>query len=145
MHDVINVFMCTGFTRDTGQYFMKASPVRPGDSWTCLAEVPLLGALSACPGGDCSAEHTSDAAACYPLRVEVLDAGDMPGWAPPARNVAMSRYSWRRETPISVASRPAVTGAGRRRKASMRRKRRSVRAMLTASVSRCRLKQGIPE
>ena len=32
VHDVLNVFMCTGFTRDTGQYFMKASPVRPGDS-----------------------------------------------------------------------------------------------------------------
>ena len=29
IHDVLNVFMCTGFTRDTGQYFMKASPVRP--------------------------------------------------------------------------------------------------------------------
>ncbi len=27
VHDVLNVFMCTGFTRDTGQYFMKASPV----------------------------------------------------------------------------------------------------------------------
>jgi uncharacterized protein YcgI (DUF1989 family) len=23
--------MCTGYTRDTHQYFMKASPVRPGD------------------------------------------------------------------------------------------------------------------
>jgi uncharacterized protein len=31
VHDVLNVFMCTGFTRDTGQYCMKASPVRPGD------------------------------------------------------------------------------------------------------------------
>ena len=31
VHDVLNVFMCTGFTRDTNQYFMKASPVRPGD------------------------------------------------------------------------------------------------------------------
>jgi len=31
VHDVLNVFMCTGFTRDTGQYFMKQSPVRPGD------------------------------------------------------------------------------------------------------------------
>ena len=31
IHDVLNVFMCTGFTRDTGLYFMKASPVRPGD------------------------------------------------------------------------------------------------------------------
>ena len=29
IHDVLNVFMCTGFTRDTHQYFMKASPVRP--------------------------------------------------------------------------------------------------------------------
>src|SRR5205085_8989941 len=25
VHDVLNVFMCTGFTRDTHQYFMKAS------------------------------------------------------------------------------------------------------------------------
>src|SRR5215475_10105838 len=31
VHDVLNVFMCTGFTGDTHQYFMKASPVRPGD------------------------------------------------------------------------------------------------------------------
>src|SRR5215475_9918469 len=31
VHDVMNVFMCTGYTRDTHQYFMKASPVRPGD------------------------------------------------------------------------------------------------------------------
>jgi uncharacterized protein YcgI (DUF1989 family) len=29
VHDVMNVFMCTGFTRHTHQYFMKASPVRP--------------------------------------------------------------------------------------------------------------------
>ena len=26
VHDVLNVFMCTGFKRDTGQYLMKASP-----------------------------------------------------------------------------------------------------------------------
>ena len=31
VHDVLNVFLCTGFTCDTGQYFVKASPVRPGD------------------------------------------------------------------------------------------------------------------
>jgi uncharacterized protein YcgI (DUF1989 family) len=60
VHDVLNVFMCTGFTRDTGQYFMKASPVRPGDYLEFMAEIDLLGALSACPGGDCSAEHSSD-------------------------------------------------------------------------------------
>jgi uncharacterized protein YcgI (DUF1989 family) len=72
VHDVLNVFMCTGFTRDTGQYFMKASPVRPGDYLEFYAEIDLLGALSACPGGDCSDEHSSDSAACYPLLVEIF-------------------------------------------------------------------------
>ncbi len=88
VHDVLNVFMCTGFTRDTGQYFMKASPVRPGDHLTLFAEIDLLGALSACPGGDCGAEHSSDTAPCFPLRVEVLtpEPGALDGWAPPARN-----------------------------------------------------------
>ncbi len=87
VHDVLNVFMCTGFTRDTGQYFMKASPVRPGDYLEFLAEIDLLGALSACPGGDCSAEHSSDAAACHPLLVEVFQPLSPPvGWHSPAPN-----------------------------------------------------------
>jgi uncharacterized protein YcgI (DUF1989 family) len=72
VHDVLNVFMCTGFTRDTGQYFMKASPVRPGDHLDLFAEIDLLAVLSACPGGDCSAKHSSDAAACYPLQMDVF-------------------------------------------------------------------------
>jgi uncharacterized protein len=72
VHDVLNVFMCTGFTRDTQQYFMKASPVRPGDFIEFAAEIDLLGALSACPGGDCSATHSSDEARCYPMRVDIL-------------------------------------------------------------------------
>ena len=80
VHDVLNVFMCTGFTRDTGQYFMKASPVRPGDCITFFAEIDLLGALSACPGGDCSAEHSSDEAACYPLKVEVFSGTPPKDW-----------------------------------------------------------------
>ena len=46
---MLNVFMCTGFTHDTKQYFMKASPVRPGDFIEFFAEINLLGALSACP------------------------------------------------------------------------------------------------
>jgi len=88
VHDVLNVFMCTGFTRDTGQYFMKASPVRPGDHLDFFAEINLLGALSACPGGDCSSEHTSDVAACYPLLVEVFAPGEgaLEGWESPAVN-----------------------------------------------------------
>ena len=71
VHDVMNVFMCTGFTRDTHQYFMKASPVRPGDFIEFFAEIDLLAVLSACPGGDCSSEHSSDVAKCYPLKVEI--------------------------------------------------------------------------
>jgi hypothetical protein len=88
VHDVLNVFMCTGFTRDTGQYFMKASPVRPGDYLEFYAEIDLLGALSACPGGDCSSEHSSDAAACYPLLVEVYrpDADFLDALQLPPRN-----------------------------------------------------------
>lgn len=90
VHDVLNVFMCTGFTRDTGQYFMKASPVRPGDYLEFFAEIDLLGALSACPGGDCSAEHSSDTAACYPLLVETFRPSEPPaGWQSPSPN----RYS----------------------------------------------------
>lgn len=71
VHDVLNVFMCTGFTRDTGQYFMKASPVRKGDFLELYAEIPLTAVLSACPGGDCGDEHSSDVAQCYPLGMEV--------------------------------------------------------------------------
>ena len=88
VHDVLNVFMCTGFTRDTGQYFMKASPVRPGDHLTLLAEIDLLAVLSACPGGDCGAEHSSDVAPCFSLGMEVWQPpeGALAGWRPPPVN-----------------------------------------------------------
>jgi hypothetical protein len=62
VHDVMNVFMCTGYTRDTHQYFMKASPVRPGDFIEFFAQIDLLVALSACPGGDCGTSHSDDTA-----------------------------------------------------------------------------------
>jgi uncharacterized protein YcgI (DUF1989 family) len=74
VHDVLNVFMCTGFTNDTKQYFMKSSPVRPGDYLEFFAETDLLGVLSACPGGDCGSEHSSDNAKCYPLKVSIWSA-----------------------------------------------------------------------
>ncbi len=88
IHDVLNVFMCTGFTRDTHQYFMKASPVRPGDFIEFFAEIDLLGALSACPGGDCGASHSDDATRCYPLKVEIYQPADgaLAGWTSPPVN-----------------------------------------------------------
>ncbi len=86
VHDVLNVFMCTGFTRDTGQYFMKASPVRPGDHLDLFAEIDLIAALSACPGGDCGSEHSSDTAPCFPLKMEVFDCAATAGHTPPPVN-----------------------------------------------------------
>ena len=88
VHDVLNVFMLTGFSRQTGQYFMKASPVRPGDYLEFFAEIALLGGLSACPGGDCSASHSSDGASCHPLLVEIFAPapGALADWAPPPPN-----------------------------------------------------------
>ena len=79
VHDVLNVFMCTGFTKETHQYFMKASPVRPDDFIEFFAEINLVGGLSACPGGDCSSSHSSDSAKCYPLKVEIYQprVGDL--------------------------------------------------------------------
>jgi uncharacterized protein YcgI (DUF1989 family) len=67
---------------------MKASPVRPGDFIEFFAEMDLIGGLSACPGGDCSTGHSSDAAACYPLKVEVYKPADgaLEGWVPSKPN-----------------------------------------------------------
>lgn len=76
VHDVMNVFMLTGFTHDTHQYFMKASPVRPGDFIEFIAETDITVGLSACPGGDCGSEHSSDTAPCYPLDIEVYTPED---------------------------------------------------------------------
>lgn len=84
VHDVLNVFMCTGFKKETGEYFMKASPVRPGDYLEMFAEIDLLAALSACPGGDCSAQLSSDTAECFPLRIDIYKPAQLPaGWSPP--------------------------------------------------------------
>ena len=84
VHDVANLFMCTGYTRDTNRYFMKASPARVGDFIEFFAEIDLLGALSACPGGDCGSVHSSDVATCHPLRVEILRPREetLAGWRP---------------------------------------------------------------
>jgi uncharacterized protein YcgI (DUF1989 family) len=94
VHDVLNVFMCTGFTHDTHQYFMKASPVRPGDFIEFFAEIDLLGALSTCPGGDCSMEHSSDTASCFPLKVEIYqtDPGILTNWSSPEPSAYSRRH-----------------------------------------------------
>jgi uncharacterized protein YcgI (DUF1989 family) len=91
VHDVLNVFMCTGYERASHRYFMKASPARPGDFIEFFAEIDLIAALSACPGGDCGAGHSSDAARCCPLKVEIFRPreGALKGW----RSPKVSAYS----------------------------------------------------
>ncbi len=45
VHDVLNVFMCTGFTQDTHQYFMKASPCGPEITLNSSRKRPSWSAL----------------------------------------------------------------------------------------------------
>ncbi|KRG01269.1 uncharacterized protein C11D3.03c isoform X2 [Drosophila mojavensis] len=74
VHDVWNIFMCTGFTRDTEQYFCKPSPAQKGDFIEFVADMNLLVALSACPQGDVSIPvgiQVPDEK-CHPLKVEVF-------------------------------------------------------------------------
>ncbi|XP_062554199.1 uncharacterized protein LOC134219478 [Armigeres subalbatus] len=74
VHDVWNIFMCTGFTRDTQQYFCKPSPAKKGDFIEFVADMDLIVALSACPQGDVSivvGQEVPDEK-CYPMKVEVF-------------------------------------------------------------------------
>lgn len=79
VHDVLNVFMCTGFTKDTKQYFTKPSPVEVGDFIMFLAETDLLVSASTCPQGDVSlACGGGGEPTVYPLGVEIWKPKE--GW-----------------------------------------------------------------
>ncbi|CAB9503683.1 Meiotic chromosome segregation protein [Seminavis robusta] len=88
VHDVLNVFMCTGFTHDTHQYFTKPSPVQVGDYIEFLAETDLRVAASTCPQGDVSlACGGGGEPVVYPLTVQVYEMNDKDmlknaGWEP---------------------------------------------------------------
>lgn len=93
VHDVLNVFQCTGLNEDD-QYFMKDCPARPGDHLEFFAELDLLCALSTCPGGDLSvpmwgpgASPDDALAVCRPIGVEIYrpDPALLSGWTPPER------------------------------------------------------------
>ncbi len=89
VHDVLNVFQCTGLNRQD-QYFMRDCPARAGDFLEFFAEMDLLCALSTCPGGDLSVplwgpEARDPLEVCRPLAVEVyrLDDSLIEAWSPP--------------------------------------------------------------
>ncbi len=89
VHDVLNIFQCTGLN-DDDQYFMKACPARQGDYLEFFAETDLLCALSCCPGGDLSVDLWGENArdpleTCNPLGIEVyaVEPERLEGWQPP--------------------------------------------------------------
>ncbi|KAB0638572.1 urea carboxylase-associated family protein [Burkholderia latens] len=89
VHDVLNVFQCTGLN-DDDKYFMKACPAKPGDYLEFFAEIDVLCAMSTCPGGDLSVPMWGPDArdpidVCRPLGVEVyrLDPSLLEGWSSP--------------------------------------------------------------
>ena len=75
--------------RDTHQYFMKASPVRPGDFIEFFAEIDLLGALSACPGGDCGSTPFERCGEMLPAQ-----GRDLPPARGRARGLALAVAEW---------------------------------------------------
>ncbi|MFF4866161.1 urea carboxylase-associated family protein [Streptomyces sp. NPDC001231] len=105
VHDVLNVFQCTGLNEDD-QYFMKDCPARPGDHFEFFAELDLLCALSTCPGGDLSVPMWGPDAhdpveVCHPIGVEVykVDPELLADWSLPQvaeyRNLhGMTRPEW---------------------------------------------------
>ncbi|MBB4931620.1 hypothetical protein F4561_002440 [Lipingzhangella halophila] len=102
VHDVLNVFQCTGLN-DDDRYFMKASPAGPGDYIEFFAEIDLLMALSTCPGGDLSVDLWGPEAGdplevCRPLSVEVLRPPQelLAGWRPPERAAYRGLHGIRR-------------------------------------------------
>jgi uncharacterized protein YcgI (DUF1989 family) len=88
VHDVLNIFMVTGLTRD-GRYFVKPSPAKLGDFFEFFAEMDVLCALSTCPHGDLSVQMWGPArdnplGTCRPLGVEVYQPVPrlLAGWEP---------------------------------------------------------------
>lgn len=92
VHDVLNVFQLSGLNQQQ-EYFMKACPARPGDYLKFFAEIDVLCAMSACPGGDLSvdmwglegASTAEQLKHCHPLGVQVFSVPEerLEGWHQP--------------------------------------------------------------
>lgn len=103
VHDVLNVFQCTGLNNDD-QYFMKACPAKKDDYIEFFAEIDLLCAISTCPGGDLSLPMWGDEAedtlkVCRPLGVEIyrLEESLLEGWESPKISDYKGAHGLRRE------------------------------------------------
>lgn len=90
VHDVLNIFMVTGLTRDGNQYYVKPSPAKKRDYFEFFAEIDLLCAISTCPHGDMTLPIWGPNAVdptqiCRPLGVEVYAVAPelLEGWSEP--------------------------------------------------------------
>jgi uncharacterized protein YcgI (DUF1989 family) len=88
-HDPLNIFQVTGLDADD-HYFAEKCPATRGDFLEFFAEIDLLCAISACPGGDLSipprGPHRGDPLpTCKALGVEIYDIepGLLEGWTSP--------------------------------------------------------------
>jgi uncharacterized protein YcgI (DUF1989 family) len=109
VHDVLNVFQCTGLNRQD-KYFMRASPARKGDHIEFFAEIDLLCALSTCPGGDLSVplwgpDARDPLEVCRPLGIEVyeIDKALLQNWQSPSvaaygggHGLSLKKPAWER-------------------------------------------------
>lgn len=87
VHDVLNVFQVTGLD-DEDRYFMQACPGKKGDYFEFFAEIDVLCALSACPGGDLSQwgwGETEMDSCCRPLGFKLykVDPEVIKNWKSP--------------------------------------------------------------
>jgi len=101
VHDVLNVFQCTGLN-DDDRYFMKACPAQRGDFLEFFAEIDLLCALSTCPGGDLSVplwgpDARDPLEVCRPLGVEVHrpDPALLLNWSEPPTAAYANQHGMR--------------------------------------------------
>jgi len=101
VHDVLNVFQCTGLN-DDDRYFMKACPAQRGDFLEFFAEIDLLCALSTCPGGDLSVplwgpDARDPLEVCRPLGVEVHrpDPALLLNWSAPSTAAYANQHGMR--------------------------------------------------
>lgn len=88
IHDAFNAFTCSGFSKDTGVYFVKQSPARLGDYIDFFAQVNVIFAVSSCrQGGNGSpiGDDSEHATTSYPMGVDVYEIPKtaLNGWSPP--------------------------------------------------------------
>ncbi len=105
VHDVLNVFQCTGLNH-ADKYFMRDCPAKAGDYLEMFAEQDLICALSTCPGGDLSIplwgpDARDPLEVCRPLAVEVYDlaAGALDGWEEPRSPDYRGAHGMKQPTP----------------------------------------------